>query len=47
MGTEKPKSQLDKFNEAARKLEPDEGPQRFKERLTKVVMHEPVPEKPE
>ena len=40
------KSQLDKFKEAARELETDDDPQRFKERLTKVVKHKPV-EKPE
>jgi hypothetical protein len=38
-------SQLDKFKEAARQLEADDDPQRFKERLAKVVKHRPV-EKP-
>ena len=40
------KSQLDKFNEAARGLETDHDPQNFKERPAKVVKHKPV-EKPE
>lgn len=39
------KSQLDKFKEAARDLETDDDPERFKERLAKVVKHKPV-EKP-
>ena len=48
-GTKKtsPSSQLDKFKEAARKLETDDDEQRFKERLGKLVKHKPVPEKPE
>jgi hypothetical protein len=37
-------SQLDKFKEAARDLETDD-PERFKERLGKLVKHKPV-EKP-
>jgi hypothetical protein len=41
------KSQSDKFKEAARELETDDDPQRFKERLKKLVKHKPVPEKPE
>lgn len=41
-----PKSQLDKFKEAARALETDDDEQRFKERLGKLVKHKPV-EKPE
>lgn len=40
------KSQLDKFKEAARELETDNDPDRFKERLGKLVKHKPV-EKPE
>ena len=39
-------NQLDKFNEAARELETDDDPTRFKERLGKLVKHKPV-EKPE
>ena len=41
-----PQSQLDKFKEAARPLETDDDPERFKERLSKLVKHKPV-EKPE
>ncbi len=40
-------SQLDKFKEAARDLETDDDPERFKERLGKLMKHKPVPEKPE
>jgi len=40
------KSQLEKFKEAARELETDDDPERFKDRLAKVVKHKPV-EKPE
>lgn len=36
------KSQIDKFKEAARELETDDDPERFKERLAKVVKHKPV-----
>lgn len=39
--------QPDKFKEAARELETDNDPERFKERLGKLVKHKPVPEKPE
>jgi hypothetical protein len=39
------KSQLDKFKEAARQLETDDDPKRFKDRLKKLVKHKPV-EKP-
>ncbi len=39
-------SQLDKFKQAARDLECDDNPGRFKERLGKLVKHRPV-EKPE
>jgi hypothetical protein len=41
-----PKIQLDKFKQAARDLETDDDPQRFNERLGKLVKHRPV-EKPE
>ena len=40
-------SQADKFKEAARQLETDDDPERFKERLKKLVKHKPVQEKPE
>lgn len=40
-------SQLDKFKQAARDLETDDDPERFTERLGKLVKHRPVPEKPE
>ncbi len=36
------KSQADKFKEAARELETDDDPERFKERLRKLVKHKPV-----
>lgn len=39
-------SQLDKFKEAARDLETDDDPERFKERLGKLVKQKPV-EKPQ
>lgn len=39
-------SQSDKFKQAARELETDDDPERFKERLKKLVKHKPV-EKPE
>jgi hypothetical protein len=45
MGDNKP-SQLDKFKQAARELETDDDPDRFKERLGKLVKHKPV-EKPD
>jgi hypothetical protein len=35
-------TQLDKFKEAARQLETDDDPERFKERLGKLVRHKPV-----
>lgn len=44
--TEKDRAQLDKFKDAARALECDDDPERFKERLGKLVKHKPV-EKPE
>ncbi|WP_200928310.1 hypothetical protein [Sphingobium sp. Leaf26] len=37
-----PKTQLDKFKEAASDLKTDDDPTRFKERLAKVVKHKPV-----
>lgn len=40
-------SQLDKFKEAARKLEADDDEARFDERMKKLVKHKPVPKKPE
>lgn len=42
-------AQLDKFKEAARQLETDDDPERFRERLGKLVKHRPAPEaeKPE
>lgn len=43
--TEKTPSQLEKFKQAARDLETDDDPERFRERLGKLVKHKPV-EKP-
>lgn len=40
------KSQADKFKEVARELECDDDPERFRERVSKLVKHDPV-EKPE
>lgn len=37
-----PKTQLDKFKEAARELGTDDDPERFKEPLKKLVKHKPV-----
>jgi hypothetical protein len=37
-----PKTQAEKFKEAARQLETDDDPERFKERLGKLVKHKPV-----
>ena len=37
-----PKSQLDKFKEAARDLETDDDPTRFDERMRKLVRQKPV-----
>jgi hypothetical protein len=42
-----PKSQADKFKEAARELGCDEDEARSDERLKKVVQHKPAPENPE
>jgi hypothetical protein len=36
-------TQADRFKEAARELETDNDPERFKERLRKLVKHKPVP----
>lgn len=47
MTTDPKRSQLDKFKEAARALETDDEPERFKDRPAMVVRHKPVPEKPE
>jgi hypothetical protein len=44
--TDTPKTQTDKFKEAARELECDDDDARFKERVGKLVKHKPV-EKPE
>ena len=38
----KTSSQLDKFKEAARQLETDDDPERFKERMAALVKHKPV-----
>ena len=35
-------TQLEKFKQAARELETDDDPARFKERLGKLVKHKPV-----
>ena len=43
--TDKPKTQLDKFKEAARKLETDDDPERSDERMRKLLKRKPV-EKP-
>ena len=43
--SERKPSQADKFKQAARELETDDDPERFKERLKKLVKHKPV-EKP-
>ena len=37
-----PDSQADKFKEAARELECDDDPERFRERVGKLVKHKPV-----
>jgi hypothetical protein len=41
------KTQLDKFKEAARELETDDDPERYKERLRKIVKAKPKPEEAE
>lgn len=43
--TDNPKTQIDKFKEAAHQLETDDDPKRFRDRLGKLVKHKPV-EKP-
>lgn len=44
MGISQPtKSQLDKFKEAARELETDDDPDRFKDRLGKIARAKPKP----
>lgn len=40
-------SQLDKFKRAARELETDDDPERFKERLKEIAKHKPVETKPD
>lgn len=40
------RTQSDKFKDAARSLECDDDPERFRERVAKLVKHKPV-EKPE
>ena len=40
--TDSQKPQLDKFKAAARQLETDDDPDRFKERVGKLVKHKPV-----
>lgn len=40
------RTQSDKFKDAARELECDDDPERFRERLGKLMKHKPV-EKPE
>ena len=36
------KTQLDKFKEVTRELETDDDPERFDERLKKLVKHKPA-----
>lgn len=45
--TDEPKSQLDKFKEAARELECDEDEAHFDERVKKLVEKRPAGDKPE
>lgn len=40
--SEDPKSQSDKFKQAARELETDDDPARFDERMKKLVKQKPV-----
>ncbi len=42
-----PKTQIDKFKEAARAHEADESEAHWDERLTKIAKAKPAPEKPE
>ena len=44
---DEPRTQLDKFKEAARELECDDDDARFDDRVRKLVRHKPVPEKRE
>ena len=44
---DKPKTQLDKFKEAARELEADEDEARWDKRLKKVAKAKPDTEQPE
>lgn len=44
--TEPEPTQLEKFKQAAKELETDDDPERFKERLKEIARHKPV-EKPE
>ena len=37
-----PQTQREKFEEAARALETDDDPKRFRERVGKIVRHKPV-----
>ncbi len=39
--TERKRSQLDKFKEAARQLETDDDDERFEERLKRIVKQKP------
>ncbi|MBC9034309.1 hypothetical protein IAG41_18120 [Sphingomonas sp. JC676] len=43
--TDEPKTQLDKFKEAARELETDDDPERFKQRVGKIARARPREEK--
>lgn len=45
--TDEPKSQLDKFKEAARDLECDDDERRFDERVKKLVKQKPGEDKAE
>jgi len=40
--SDRDKTQLDKFKEAARELETDDDPERFKDRLKKLVKQNPA-----
>ena len=45
--TDEPKTQLDKFKEAARDLECDDDERHFDERIKKLVKQKPVEDKAE
>lgn len=45
--TDEPKSQLDKFREAARDLECDDDEARFDDRVKKLVKQKPGKDEPE